>query len=67
MLDLPMVNLIQSKPLYFLENVTHLNLEHNLIDDFEEQVAPILMTLQNLENLKMAGNPVVKLTAKYRD
>ena len=44
-LDLPQVNLVHSKPLYFLENVTTLNLEGNLIEDFDEQVAPILMTL----------------------
>ena len=44
-LDLPAVNLVICKPLYFLERLTTLNLNDNLIDDFDEQVSPMLMTL----------------------
>ena len=59
-LDLPMVNLIRCKPLYFLENLITLNLNDNLIEDFNEEVAPMLMTLINLTNLSLLRNPVVK-------
>ena len=66
-LDLPMVNLIRCKPLYFLENLVTLNLNDNLIDDFNEEVAPMLMTLINLTDLSLLRNPVVKKTPKFRD
>ena len=55
-----MVNLIRCKPLYFLENLVTLNLNDNLIEDFNEEVAPMLMTLINLTNLSLLRNPVVK-------
>ena len=67
MLDLPEVKLVNCKPLYFLENITKLNLENNIIEDFDDQVSPILMTLQHLNTLNLKGNPVVRLTPKYRD
>ena len=35
-LDLPAVNLIECKPIYFLERLTNLNLADNHIKDFEE-------------------------------
>ena len=66
-LDLPQTNIVNCKQLYFLENVTDLNLSNNQIVNFEEEVAPILMTLMRLVNLKLEGNPVVKQTHKYRD
>ena len=66
-LDLPKVNLIRCKPLYFLENLVTLNLNDNLIEDFNEEVAPMLMTLINLTDLSLLRNPVVKLTPKFRD
>ena len=44
-LDLPAVNLIECKPIYFLERLNILNLADNKIADFEEQVSPMLMTL----------------------
>ena len=66
-LDLPAVNLVTCKPLYFLERLITLNLNDNLIDNFDEQVVPMLMTLQNLRNLNMHRNPVVKNTPKFRD
>ena len=65
-LDLPKVNLIRCKPLYFLENLITLNLNDNLIEDFSDEVAPMLMTLIRLTQLTMLRNPVVK-TFKYRD
>jgi Leucine-rich repeat (LRR) protein len=67
LLDLPDVKLINCKPLYFLENITQMNLENNMIEDFEDQVSPMLMTLQHLNTLNLKGNPVVRLTPKYRD
>ena len=67
MLDLPAVNLVTCKPLYFLERLITLNLNDNLISDFDEQVVPMLMTLQSLRTLSMHRNPVVKTTPKFRD
>lgn len=66
-LDMPSVNLVNCKPLYFLENLVTLNLNDNRIADFHEEVAPMLMTLIRLTNLTMLRNPVIKLTPKYRD
>jgi Leucine-rich repeat (LRR) protein len=66
LLDLPEVRLVNCKPLYFLENLITLNLADNLIEDFEDQVSPMLMTLQSLRTLNLKNNPVTK-TAKYRD
>jgi Leucine-rich repeat (LRR) protein len=66
-LDLPKVNLVHCKPLYFLENLITLNLNDNLIADFQEEMAPMLTTLIRLTTLTMLRNPVVKLTPKYRD
>jgi hypothetical protein len=43
-----------------------LNLQSNAIFDFEKCIAPILMTLQNLNKLELQGNPVTKVP-KYRD
>lgn len=64
---MPSVNLVESKPLYFLERVNRLDLSDNLIEDFEEHIAPILATLQHLTKINLNRNPVVKLTHKYRD
>ena len=66
-LDLPKVNLIHCKPLYFLENLITLNLNDNFISDFNDGVAPMLMTLIRLTQLTMLRNPVVRQTPKYRD
>jgi hypothetical protein len=66
-MDLPEVRLVNCKPLYFLENLRTLNLSDNLIRDFDEQVSPVLMTLQRLISLKLINNPVTKNTSKYRD
>ena len=61
------MNLIHCKPLYFCENLVTLNLNDNLIADFDVEVAPMLMTLIRLVNLNMHRNPVVKSTPKFRD
>ena len=66
-LDLPAVNLVECKPIYFLERLNILNLAENRIADFEEQVSPMLMTLQSLNKLSLLNNPVTKNTHKYRD
>ena len=65
-LDLPSINLEQCKPLYFLERLINLNLNDNLIEDFNNEVAPMLMTLVHLRDLSMLRNPVVRVH-KYRD
>mmetsp|Transcript_43178 Transcript_43178/g.57120 ORF Transcript_43178/g.57120 Transcript_43178/m.57120 type:complete len:103 (+) Transcript_43178:934-1242(+) len=66
-MDLPSVNLVNCKPLYFCENLYTLNLNDNMIEDFEGEVAPMLMTLIRLTNLSMLRNPVLKKTPKFRD
>ena len=52
---------------YFLENLITLNLNDNFISDFNDGVAPMLMTLIRLTQLTMLRNPVVRQTPKYRD
>ena len=66
-LDLPSVNLVNCKPLYFCENLITLNLNDNGIEDFEQEIAPMLMTLVRLTNLSLLRNPVIRLTPKFRD
>jgi hypothetical protein len=53
LLDLPKVYLVDSKPLYYLENLMFLNLQNNAIFDFDGCIAPILMTLQCLSKLEL--------------
>ena len=55
-----------SKPLYYLEHLVVLNLKDNIISDFDEQVCPILQTMNHLRTLWLAGNPVTHIS-KYRD
>jgi len=64
---MPRVNLVNCKPLYFCENLITLNLTDNLIEDFEQEVSPMLMTLIRLTDLNLLRNPVVKYTPKFRD
>jgi hypothetical protein len=64
---MPEVRLVESRALYYLENVNHLNLKGNLISDFTENVAPFLMTTQRLDELYLDGNPVVRSVDKFRD
>lgn len=66
LLDLPQVRLVDSKPLYYLENLRTLNLRNNQILDFQQSIAPILMTLNQLQYMMLANNPVTK-APKYRD
>jgi len=63
---MPNVNLVECKPLYYLEHLHTLNLQNNHIKDLDNQVAPVLMTLHGLQNLQLQNNPVIKLP-KYRD
>lgn len=51
LLDMPNVNLIESKPLYYLESLQSLNLTDNRISDIQEHVAPLLMTMHYLTDL----------------
>ena len=48
----------EPKPLYYLENISYLDLKDNLISDFDEQVCPLLQTMGRLEHLWLIGNPV---------
>jgi Leucine-rich repeat (LRR) protein len=63
---MPNVNLVESKPLYYLESLETLNLTDNKIADIQEHIAPLLMTMHYLTNLQLLRNPVTKVF-KYRD
>ena len=65
-LDMPNSQLRQIKPLYYLESLDTLNLRGNMIDDFENEVCPILQTMNSLRYLSLKGNPVTGIP-KYRD
>ena len=65
-LDMPNCNIVAPKPLYYLENLDHLNIRDNYIEDFEQQICPILQTMNILKILNLKGNPVTQIT-KYRD
>lgn len=65
-LDLPNSNVVNPKPLYYLESLDTLNLKDNRIDDFENQVCPLLQTMNRLRILNLKNNPVTSIT-KYRD
>ncbi len=51
LLDMPSVNLVECRSLYFLEHLYQLNLQNNKIADFQEQLAPVLVTLSVLKDL----------------
>jgi protein phosphatase 1 regulatory subunit 42 len=65
-LDLPNSQVVNPKPLYYLEGLETLNMKENLIEDFENQVCPLLQTMNNLRILNLAKCPVTQIT-KYRD
>ena len=65
-LDIPNANVENPRPLYYLEGLDSLNLRDNLIDDFEQQVCPILQTMNTLKVVSFKNNPVTSIT-KYRD
>ena len=56
----------QPKPLYYLENLIFLNLKENCISDFDEEVCPMLQTMNQLQILMFQKNPVTAIP-KYRD
>ena len=64
--DIPECNVINPKPLYYLECLDTLNLTGNNISDLENQVCPLLQTMNHLRVLKLTGNPVTQIQ-KYRD
>lgn len=64
--DIPNCNIINSKPLYYLECLDQLNLKDNKISDFENNVCPLLQTMNSLRILSLKNNPVVNIS-KYRD
>ena len=65
-LDIPNSRVIQIKPLYYLEGLEQLNLKDNLVSNFEQDVCPILQTMNRLAVLNLKNNPVTSIT-KYRD
>lgn len=65
-LDIPNTNIANPKPLYYLEQLETLNMKENLINDFENQVCPLLQTMNCLKTLDLRSNPCCKIT-KYRD
>ena len=65
-LDLPNSNVLNPKPLYYLEQLDTLNLKDNKIGDFENQVCPLLQTMNCLRIINLKNNPVTSIT-KYRD
>lgn len=65
-LDIPNSNVTEIKPLYYLEGLEYLNLKDNNIKEFEQEVCPILQTMNGLRVLNLKNNPVTGIT-KYRD
>lgn len=65
-LDIPDSSLLKIKSLYYLESLDILNIADNNIDDFENEVCPLLQTMNVLRTLNMKGNPVCQIP-KYRD
>lgn len=57
-LDIPNARLQKIKPLYYLEQLDILNMADNGIDDFENEVCPLLQTMNALRTLNLRGNPV---------
>jgi protein phosphatase 1 regulatory subunit 42 len=66
LLDLPSVNLVNPKPLYYLEGLDSINLKDNAIVDLENEICPLLQTMNYLRILKLNNNPVTGVQ-KYRD
>lgn len=65
-LDIPNSNVFATKALYYLEGLDHLNLKDNHVSDFEQEICPILQTMNCLRVLNLKNNPVTGIT-KYRD
>ncbi|TNV88203.1 hypothetical protein FGO68_gene9687 [Halteria grandinella] len=65
-LDLSQARVSEPMPLYYLERVEVLILKKNRIVDFEDQVCPMLQTMNALRQLDLTDNPVTQIP-KYRD
>jgi Leucine-rich repeat (LRR) protein len=65
-LDLSEAKVVYSQPLYYLEKLEVLILKKNFIADFEEQICPMLQTMNGLRQLDLSDNPVTSIP-KYRD
>jgi len=65
-LDIPNSRVLQIKALYYLEGLEQLNLKDNSVGNFEQEVCPILQTINGLRILNLKNNPVTSIT-KYRD
>ncbi|CAI2365816.1 unnamed protein product [Moneuplotes crassus] len=64
-LDLKSCQIVDPKPLFYLERLDVLNLKDNQISELEA-VSPFLSTIRYLRVLDMRGNPLAKIR-KYRD
>jgi Leucine-rich repeat (LRR) protein len=65
-LDLSQARVSEPKPLFYLEKLEVLILKKNRIVDFEEEICPMLQTMNALRQLDLTENPVT-LIPKYRD
>lgn len=65
-LEIPNSKIVNIKSLYYLEKLENLNLQDNLIHDFEMEVCPVLQTMNSLKTFNLKNNPVTQIT-KYRD
>lgn len=64
-LDLRSCQIADPRPLFYLEGLSSLNLQHNNIQELED-VTPLLSTIQYLETLDLRDNPLASIK-KYRD
>ena len=64
-LELRKCSVKRTGPLNYLDRLNKLTLKDNLIEDFAE-CEMILRTMNQLQNLDLRGNPIVK-SLKYRD
>ena len=61
-----MTNVQDCKSLYFCDKLEHLDLRDNFIEGLNEQVMPLLQTMQRLRTLDLRDNKV-QLEARYRE
>lgn len=65
-LNLASNQIVNCKQLYFCDRLETLNLRGNWINDFQDQVMPLLTTMRGLTHLDLRDNDVQKIS-KYRE
>ena len=65
-INLASTNIQDCKPIYFCDNLEFLDLRDNFIEGLDDQVIPILNTMQRLRSLDLRDNKV-QLEARYRE